>query len=74
MEVNLPKPSKQYDSNNVDVISEYESEYINFSQYKKCGKLNNENEKIYKFEEEKNLKLIQINHASQILIFMVKVT
>ena len=74
MEVDLPKPSKQYDANNDDVISEHESEYINFSQSKKCGKLQNENEKIYKFEEEKNLKLIQINYAPQILIFMVKVT
>ena len=31
MEVDLPKPSKQYDVNNDDVISEHESEYINFS-------------------------------------------
>ena len=32
MEVDLPKPSKQYDANNEDAISEHESEYINFSQ------------------------------------------
>ena len=53
MEVILPKPSKQYDVNNDDVISKHESEYINFSQSKNCGKLKNKNEKIYKFEKEK---------------------
>ena len=39
MEVDLPKPSKQYGANNDDVISEHESEYINFFQSKKCAKL-----------------------------------
>ena len=57
MEVDLPKPSKQYDANNDDGISEHESEYINFSQSKKCGRLQNEHEKIYKFEEEKKLEV-----------------
>ena len=38
MEVDLPKPSKQYDVNSDHVIYEHESEYINFSQSKKCGK------------------------------------
>ena len=39
MEVDLTKPSKQYDANNDDFISKHESEYINFSQSKKYGKL-----------------------------------
>ena len=36
MEVDLPKLSKQYDENKDDVIYEHESEYVNFSQSKKC--------------------------------------
>ena len=46
MEVVLLKTSKQYDANTDDVISENESEFINFSQSKKCGKLKSENEMI----------------------------
>ena len=53
MKVYLPKPSKQYDENNDDVIFEHETEYINFSQSQKYRKLKSENEKIYEFEEEK---------------------
>ena len=41
MEVDLSNPSKQYDVNNEDVISEYKSEYISFSQSQKCRKLKN---------------------------------
>ena len=73
MEVDLPQPSKQYDANNDDVISERESEYINFSQSKKCGKLKNENVKIYKFEEEKTWSWFKINHAPQISDIHVEV-
>ena len=45
MEVDLPKPSKQYDANNDEAISEHESEYISFDQSQKCRKLNSEKEK-----------------------------
>ena len=39
MEVDLSNPSKKYDVNNEDVISEHKSEYISFSQSQKCRKL-----------------------------------
>ena len=42
MEVDLSNPSKKYDVNNEDVISEHKSEYINFSQSQKCRKLKRE--------------------------------
>ena len=38
MEVDLSNPSKQYYVNNEDVISEYKSEYISFSQSQKWRK------------------------------------
>ena len=52
IEVDLPNPSKHYDVNNEDVISEHKSEYISFSQSQKCWKFKNLKEKIYRFEEE----------------------
>ena len=42
MEVDLPNPSKQYDVNNEDAISEHKNEYINFSQSQKYRKLKSE--------------------------------
>ena len=42
MEVNLSNPSKQYDVNNEDAISEHKSEYISFSQSQKYRKLKSE--------------------------------
>ena len=69
MKVDLSKPNKQYDINNEEPIPEHKNEYIIFSQSQKCNK----KEKVYKFEEEeKSLKLLQINHAPQFLIFMMK--
>ena len=73
MEVDLPKSSKQYDANNEDAISEHECEYISFSQSQKSRKLKNENSISINLRRRKILKLIQINHAHQILIFIVKV-
>ena len=60
MEVDLPKPSKQYDANNGDAISELESEYISFSQSQKCWKFKSEKKKYINLMKEDNLKLIQI--------------
>ena len=42
MEVDLSNPSKQYDVNNEDAISEHKSEYISFSQSQKYRKLKSE--------------------------------
>ena len=38
MKVNLLNPSKQYDVNNEDAISEHKNEYISFSQSQKYRK------------------------------------
>ena len=42
MKVDLSNPSKQYDVNNEDAISEHKSEYISFSQSQKYRKLKSE--------------------------------
>ena len=42
IEVDLPNPSKHYDVNNEDAISEHKSEYISFSSSQKCRKLKRE--------------------------------
>ena len=42
MKVDLSNPSKQYDVNNEDAISEHKSEYISFSQSQKYRKSKSE--------------------------------
>ena len=42
IEVDLSNPSKHYDVNNEDAISEHKSEYISFSQSQKYRKLKRE--------------------------------
>ena len=42
MEVDLSNPSKQYDVNNEDAISEHKNEHISFSQSQKYRKLKSE--------------------------------